>query len=357
MCGWKTEGSPVPSSAAVPGKGICGSGLIDAIAVGLKLGLINKRGKLQTQDSTLRLTEGVYLTQEDIRQVQLAKGAISAGITLMAQQLDLEIGDIQRVQLAGAFGSFMNPESACRISLLPEELLDRIEVAGNAAGSGAKLLARDKALLPLTQTLTEKTEFLELASLPAFPKTFAKAMTFREEDPILQWLERAKALGFDVAVPLDPQTLVAREDVRAMCAADKCGAYGKNWTCPPAVGTPEECQRRMRGYRQGILLQTVGHMQKTVDSKCYRETEQRHIRNFDALSQAIRREYPNALCLGAGGCRVCKPCAYPNPCRFPEKAVSGMEGYGLFVTQVCRDAGVPYYHGERTITYTACILF
>ena len=338
-------------------KGICGSGLIDAMAVGLKLGLINKRGKLQTQDSTFRLTEGVSLTQEDIRQVQLAKGAISAGITLMAKQLGLEIGNIQKVQLAGAFGSFMNPESACRMGLLPEELLDRIEVAGNAAGSGAKLLARDKALLPLTQKLTEKIEFLELASLPAFPKTFAKAMTFREEDPMLQWLEQAKALGFDVAAALDPRTLVAREDVRAMCAADKCGAYGKNWTCPPEVGTIGECQERMRGYRRGILLQTVGHMRKTVDSKCYRETEQRHIRNFYALSEAIRKEHPRALCLGAGGCRVCKQCAYPNPCSFPEKAVSSMEGYGLFVTQVCRDAGVPYYHGEKTITYTACNLF
>lgn len=171
------------------------------------------------------------------------------------------------------------------------------------------------------------------------------------------WIEKAKEMGFDTAVPLDPGILTAREDVRAMCAADKCGAYGKNWTCPPACGTVEECQNRMRQYRRGILLQSVGHMTKTIDSKCYRETERRHLQNFHAFAEEIRKEYPGALCLGAGGCRICKQCAYPEPCRFPEKAVSSMEGYGLFVTQVCRDAGVPYYYGEKTITYTACVLY
>ena len=171
------------------------------------------------------------------------------------------------------------------------------------------------------------------------------------------WIEKAKEMGFDEAAPLDPRSLTAREDVRAMCAADKCGAYNKNWTCPPACGTVEECQQKMRQYEHGILLQSIGRMRKAVDSKCYRETERRHMQNFYALAEALRKCHPEALCLGAGGCRVCKQCAYPESCRFPERAMSSMEGYGLFVTQVCRDAGVPYYHGEKTITYTACILY
>ena len=172
-----------------------------------------------------------------------------------------------------------------------------------------------------------------------------------------QWMETAKALGFDVAVPLDPQRLTAREDVRAMCAENKCGAYGKNWTCPPLCGTLEDCQRSMRSYSRGILLQTVGGMQKTIDSKAYRETERRHLHQFYALAAAVKARHPDALCLGSGGCRACKPCAYPEPCRFPEKACASMEGYGLFVTDVCRDNGLAYHHGEKTVTYTACILF
>lgn len=73
--------------------------------------------------------------------------------------------------------------------------------------------------------------------------------------------------------------------------------------------------------------------------------------------EKIRKEYPEARCLGAGGCRIFEECAYPKPCRFPQKAISSMEAYGLFVTQVCRDNGVKYYYGEKTITYTSCVLF
>ena len=82
------------------------------------------------------------------------------------------------MMLAGAFGSYLNPASACRIGLLPSELQNRIEAVGNAAGSGAKLLSAHRDMLPLTNTLAKKIEYLELASLPAFPKTFAKAMEF-----------------------------------------------------------------------------------------------------------------------------------------------------------------------------------
>ena len=160
--------------------GICGSGLIDAIAVGLETGLLNKRGRIQNEDHIFHLTGDIYLTQDDIRQVQLAKGAIYAGIFLMAKRLGMEIRDIEKVQLAGAFGNYLNPASACRIGLLPEELLERIEAVGNAAGSGAIMLACDRKLLPLTEELSNQIEFLELASLPEFSRAFAKAMNFRE---------------------------------------------------------------------------------------------------------------------------------------------------------------------------------
>ena len=171
------------------------------------------------------------------------------------------------------------------------------------------------------------------------------------------WITLARKLGFDTAVSIDPRLLQAREDVRAMCEENKCRIYGKNWGCPPFCGSVQECQEKLVSYRRCILLQTVGHLQKAIDSRAYRETERRHLANFHRLCEAVRAEHSDALCLGAGGCRVCKPCAWPESCRFPEKAVSSMEGYGLFVTQVCRDAGIPYHHGDKTITYTACILY
>ena len=158
--------------------GICGSGLIDAVAAALELGLINKRGRILHESRIIPITEEICLTQDDIRQVQLAKGAIHAGIQLMLKHLGLQADDISKVMLAGAFGSFLNPASACRIGLLPMQLQNRIEAVGNAAGSGAKLLSAHRDMLSLTNTLVKKIEYLELASLPAFPKTFAKAMEF-----------------------------------------------------------------------------------------------------------------------------------------------------------------------------------
>ena len=172
-----------------------------------------------------------------------------------------------------------------------------------------------------------------------------------------KWITAALETGFTHAAALDPATLIPRDDVRAMCAADKCGAYGKNWTCPPHCGSITDCAAKMQGYSRGILLQTVGILEKAIDTKGYRRTEERHLEQFYRFCQKIREEYPQALCLGSGGCRVCKRCAWPEPCRFPEKACASMEGYGLFVTQVCRDNGLAYHHGDRTVTYTACVLF
>lgn len=167
-------------------EGICGSGLIDAVAVFLEAGLLNKRGRINSTDEIdgqryIPLRDGIYLTQDDIRQVQLAKGAICAGVQLMALQLGKEVRDIKRVLLAGAFGSFMDPDSACRIGLLPEELKGRITAVGNAAGSGAKLMACDRAEIERVRELKDRIEFLELASLKEFSGTFARAMNFREK--------------------------------------------------------------------------------------------------------------------------------------------------------------------------------
>ncbi len=158
-------------------KGLCGSGLIDAVAVFLEAGQINRRGRVK---SDLRLTEQIFLSQEDIRQVQLAKGAIRAGIELLAEQMGVKMEEIQRVFLAGAFGSALNPASACRIGLIPEELLEKITSVGNAAGAGAIRLARDESALALAQTLAERIRPIELSSLPGFPRRFAKSMEFRE---------------------------------------------------------------------------------------------------------------------------------------------------------------------------------
>lgn len=169
-------------------------------------------------------------------------------------------------------------------------------------------------------------------------------------------LALAKELGFTEAAALDPRVLEPKAEVRSMCAADKCHAYGKNWTCPPECGDLPTCTARIKACTQGILLQTVGELEDSFDVETMLETEQTHRERFHAMADKVRSICPEALCLGTGGCRICGKCAYPEPCRFPEKACASMEGYGLLVSEVCAQAGIPYYHGQNTIAYTACIL-
>lgn len=170
-------------------------------------------------------------------------------------------------------------------------------------------------------------------------------------------IKMAMTNGFDYAVELDISTLISRKDVRDMCAADRCHVYGKNWTCPPNCGTLEECQQKLYSYSRGMLVQSVGQLKRSIDWRGTVALEKRHMENFGRVVKELRKVYPEALCLGAGGCRICEKCAYPSACRFPEQAYSSMEGYGLFVTDVCRKNNLNYYYGEKTLAYTACFLF
>ena len=123
----------------------------------------------------------VVLTQKDVREVQLAKAAIQAGIELLANRMDLRLTDIHQVYLAGAFGNYMNPASACRIGMIPSCLEQRIIPIGNAAGEGAKRCALVLADYERSKVLARETQYLELASAPEFQDTFVDALDFPEE--------------------------------------------------------------------------------------------------------------------------------------------------------------------------------
>ena len=174
---------------------------------------------------------------------------------------------------------------------------------------------------------------------------------------VKEWIALALQQGFHYAAALNPAALVVKEEVRAMCAADKCRAYNRNWTCPPNCGSVEECRERIAGMRTGLLVQTVGQLEDPFDFETMAETEKVHLAHFHALADLLRERRPGTLCLGSGGCRLCGSCAWPEPCRFPERACASMEGYGLLVNEACAAAGVPYYHGKNTLAYTACYLF
>ena len=170
-------------------------------------------------------------------------------------------------------------------------------------------------------------------------------------------LSLAEDAGFTHAAPLDPASIELKDEVRAMCASGSCGQYGKRWSCPPGCGSLSECAARVAGYHTGILVQSVGELEDSMDVETMMETEAEHKKRFRALYAVLRREYPDMLALGAGCCTQCDPCTYPDgPCRFPERMVSSMEAYGMLVLEVCQKNGLAYYYGPNTIAYTSCFL-
>jgi uncharacterized 2Fe-2S/4Fe-4S cluster protein (DUF4445 family) len=122
---------------AGPARGICGSGLVDAVAAGLELGRINPSGRLNRGDEFV-LVPPVALSQRDIRELQLAKGAVAAGLRILLKQWGATAKDLDKVYLAGAFGNYVNQASARRIGLL-DVPCETICAAGNTALLGAKL--------------------------------------------------------------------------------------------------------------------------------------------------------------------------------------------------------------------------
>lgn len=174
---------------------------------------------------------------------------------------------------------------------------------------------------------------------------------------IREVLELARSAGFSHAGELNVEGMQFVPEVRDMCAADRCHSYGKCWTCPPHCGTLEQTAEKARRYSRGILIQSTGQMEDDFDIECMMETEALHKQRFHALVKNVRTVYPDCLPMGSGTCTICQTCTCPDtPCRFPNEAISSMEAYGLVVSEVCRQSGMEYYYGPRTITYTACIL-
>ena len=165
-----------------PAVGICGSGLVDLVAALLESGDMDGTGRLAAGDRYEIGDTGVYLTQKDVREVQLAKAAMAAGLRLMAGRLGVGLEDIEEVDIAGAFGNYIDPDSACAIGLIPAVLRRKIRPVGNAAGAGAKLALTDARAWAEAETLARTTEFLELATLPEFQDEFVEQLNFEDED-------------------------------------------------------------------------------------------------------------------------------------------------------------------------------
>ena len=183
--------------------GICGSGLIDAIAELRRVGVVDETGRMMPPSRAHELPpalarrlrgdedrpefvlarpeetadgEPLTITARDVRQLQLAKGAIYAGVDILLEEMGSPASAVQEILLAGAFGNYVRRESAVAVGLIPALPLERIRSIGNAAGVGAKLALAARAMRDRAQEVARRVEYIELSRKPDFQLRFADAM-------------------------------------------------------------------------------------------------------------------------------------------------------------------------------------
>ena len=177
-----------------PAIGICGSGLVDAVAVFLEHGIIDETGRMLEKDElpaflqrystevngepTFLLTDKVYVTQKDIRQLQLAKAAIMAGVLTLLDACGKTPEDISTLYLCGGFGSFLNKDSAVSIGLLPDIAMDKIIPAGNTSGSGTVLSLLSREQFKKMESIRQQAEYIELSANLKFQGFYMECMYF-----------------------------------------------------------------------------------------------------------------------------------------------------------------------------------
>lgn len=167
----------------VPARGVCGSGLVDAVAVGLDTGHILPSGRLAGGATEFALAENVAIHQCDVRQLQLAKGAIAAGIRMLIEHWGTEPSAISRLHLAGAFGNYINRGSARRIGLI-QQPLDRVHPVGNTALLGAKLALFNRTDADAAYAgIRARTTHVGLNEDPRFQDVYVDEMAFPVEPP------------------------------------------------------------------------------------------------------------------------------------------------------------------------------
>jgi uncharacterized 2Fe-2S/4Fe-4S cluster protein (DUF4445 family) len=165
--------------------------LLDAVGELAAHGIVDKNGRFQTAHTiwhsrfetldgkpVFRIAGPVYLSQKDVRQVQLAKAAVRAGIELMLAANGVAADRVDRVLIAGSFGFHLRTASLTHLGLLPRAFHDRVAFVGNTSKSGARAFLLNRVLRETFQRLVRRVHVLELANDPAFEKTFVRALTF-----------------------------------------------------------------------------------------------------------------------------------------------------------------------------------
>lgn len=156
---------------------------------------------------------------------------------------------------------------------------------------------------------------------------------------------------------IDPKDISFLDQVRYICETE-CPQYGKSWSCPPAVGTVQECMEKCSRYSGGFVFTTISevtdiaNMEETLATRMEHEEITRKIRDL------FLEQCEEVQVLSTESCAVCEKCAYPDaPCRFPDKMFPCIESYGILVTDLAEKYGISFLNGVNIVTWFSLILY
>ena len=157
-------------------------------------------------------------------------------------------------------------------------------------------------------------------------------------------------------VPTDK--IVFSPEVRKMCEADACRRYGKAWSCPPALGTVEECMEKCMRFKTICVFSVKHDLEDSFDIEGMEEGMTRLNALAAEVNQKAGEIFPDYMLMANEGCEKCDKCTYPDEaCRFPGEVHGSIEGYGIFVNKLAASAGINYINGQNTVTYFGAILY
>ena len=162
-----------------------------------------------------------------------------------------------------------------------------------------------------------------------------------------------KGRAFEYAV-VPTAAIVFSPELIKSCEANLCGKYNHCWTCPPAIASVEQHKKLITAWVSAFVFTTTAALEDSFDYEGMMEAKDYH----DHLTREMHERFGKTNpVFGAGGCTICPVCAYPEPCKFPDKTFSSIEAAGINVTDLSRAGGLRYNNGVNTVTYFSMILF
>ena len=166
----------------------------------------------------------------------------------------------------------------------------------------------------------------------------------------------ARECGFDDACLVDPSIIQCRQEIRDICTNGLCPMPGTCWSCPPGCGSLEDRRAFIAGFQQGVVLQTIRRDFDYMDMEATGKVKVEHDQRLFALLDILRSGGEKPQVFTSGGCGLCAPCSYPEPCLKPEERFEAISSSGIDLDELCGRIGMEYSFQKGTLRFVSIIL-